>query len=61
MKTFDLKKYGSVYKIRLNVTSYMEGNLAITMASWENGEAEPWNVLTVNLRSEERRVGKECG
>jgi hypothetical protein len=51
MKTFDLKKYGSVYKIRLNVTSYMEGNLAITMASWENGEAEPWNVLTVNLDS----------
>ena len=44
MKTFDLKKYGSVYKIRLNVTSYMEGNLAITMASWENGEAEPWNL-----------------
>ena len=27
MKTFDLKKYGSVYKIRLNVTSYMEGTL----------------------------------
>lgn len=51
MKTFDLEKYGSTYKIQLNVTFYMEGNLAITMTSWENGEPEPWNVLTVNLDS----------
>ena len=30
MKTFDLEKYGNTYKIQLNVTSYMEGNLAVT-------------------------------
>lgn len=51
MKTFDLEKYGTTYKIELKVTSYMEGNLAVTMTSWENGEPEPWNVLTVNLDS----------
>ncbi len=51
MKLFDLEKYGTTYKIQLNVASYMEGNLAITMTCWENGEAEPWNVLTVNLDS----------
>ena len=51
MKTFDLEKYGTTYKIELKITSYMEGNLAVTMTSWENGEAEPWNVLTVNLDS----------
>ncbi len=51
MKTIDLEKHGTTYKIQLNVTSYMEGNLAVTMTSWENGEPEPWNVLTVNLES----------
>ena len=51
MKIFDLEKYGNTYKIQLNVTSYTEGNLAVTMTSWEDGEAEPWNVLTVNLNS----------
>ena len=51
MKTFDLEKYGTTYKIERKITSYMEGNLAVTMTSWENGEAEPWNVLTVNLDS----------
>lgn len=51
MKTFDLEKYGATYKIELKITSYMEGNLAVTMTSWENGEPEPWNVLTVNLDS----------
>ena len=39
MKTFDLEKHGTTYKIQLNVTSYMEGNLAVTMTSWENGGA----------------------
>ena len=51
MKTFDLEKYGTTYKIELKIASYMEGNLAVTMTSWENGEPEPWNVLTVNLDS----------
>ncbi len=49
MKTFDLERYGNTYKIQLNVTSYTEGNLAVTMTSWEDGEPEPWNVLTINL------------
>ena len=35
-KIFDLEKYGTVHKIQLNVTSYLEGNLAITMTSWED-------------------------
>ncbi len=50
-KIFDLEKYGTVHKIQLNVTSYLEGNLAITMTSWEDGTPEPWNILTVNLDS----------
>lgn len=41
MKTFDLEKYGATHKIELKITSYMEGNLAITMTAWENGEPEP--------------------
>ena len=51
MKTFDLEKYGTTYKIELKIASYMEGNLVVTMTSWKNGEPEPWNVLTVNLAS----------
>lgn len=49
MKTFDLIKHGTTHPIQLGVSSYLGGNLAITMTTWENGEPEPWNVLTVNL------------
>ena len=30
----------------------MDGNLAIAMHTWENGYAEPWASLTVNLDGE---------
>lgn len=50
MKTFDLKKFGTVYPIQLNVATYPEGNLAITMTVWEDNVPEPWDVLTVNLQ-----------
>lgn len=50
MKTFDLNKFGTVYPIQLNVATYPEGNLAITMTVWKDNIPEPWNVLTVNLQ-----------
>lgn len=49
MRTFDLNKYGTIHPIQLEVATYSEGNLAITMTTWESGEPAPWNVLTVNL------------
>lgn len=49
MKTFDLNKFGTVYPIQLNVATYPEGNLAITMTVWKDNIPKPWNVLTVNL------------
>lgn len=29
--------------------TYMNGNLALEMITWEDGCPEPWNTLTVNL------------
>lgn len=49
MKLYDLKKYGSVHPLQLEVRIYPEGNLAITMTTWEDGTPEPWQTLTVNL------------
>lgn len=49
MKTFELHKYGTTYPIQLEVATYPEGNLAITMTTWSAGVPEPWNILTVNL------------
>ena len=49
IKTFDLYKYGKKYSIQLEVCTYTDGNLAIAMTLWEDGEPEPWNILTVNL------------
>lgn len=50
MKTFHLEKYGSTHTIQLAVNAYYYGgNLAIQMFSFENGYAEPWSDLTVNL------------
>lgn len=49
MKQFELEKYGKTNIISLQVTSYMEGNLAIMMNAWKGKSSEPWNVLTVNL------------
>ena len=48
-RRFELKKYGKVYSISLEVNSYIDGNLAIQMYSWEDGYPEPWDLLTVNL------------
>lgn len=49
MKMFELEKYGKTHKITVQVASYMEGNLAVLLNCWEDGEPEPWNTLTVNL------------
>lgn len=49
MTTFDLNRYGKIRPIQLSVSTYTNGNLAITMTDWSSGEPEPWNVLTVNL------------
>lgn len=48
-RQLELNKYGRNNLITLKVASYMEGNLAIQMISWEDGFPEPWNTLTVNL------------
>ena len=37
--------------------AYVDGNLAIVMLTWENGYAEPWASLTVDLDGERR---KDC-
>ena len=50
MKTFPLEKYGTTRPIQLQVASYMNGNLAIEMITWEDGCPEPWNTLTVRKR-----------
>ena len=48
-RQFELKQYGKIYPITLEIESYLEGNLAIQMVCWEDGEPEPWSSLTVNL------------
>lgn len=48
-RRFEIKKYGTVYPISLEINSYLDGNLAIQMYSWEDGYPEPWDLLTVNL------------
>lgn len=55
--TFPYEKYGSVHPIQLKVSSYMDGNLAIAMLTWENGYADPWASLTVNLDGQRN---KDC-
>lgn len=49
MKTFPYEKYGTTRPIQLQITSYLNGNLAIEMITWEDGHPEPWNTLTVNF------------
>lgn len=49
MKTFNLEKYGKNRPIQLSIATYPNGNLAIQMTDWSDGEPSPWNVLTVNL------------
>ena len=39
-RRFELNKYGKIYPISLEVNSYMDGNLAIQMYSWEDGYPE---------------------
>lgn len=56
-RRFELNKYGKIYSISLEVNSYMDGNLAIQMYSWEDGYPEPWDFLTVNL---EGKREKDC-
>lgn len=55
--TFPYEKYGSIHPIQLKVSAYVDGNLAIVMLTWENGYAEPWASLTVDLDGERR---KDC-
>ena len=35
--------------MQLQITSYLDGNLAIQMVTWAEGYPEPWASLTVNL------------
>jgi len=55
MKTFDLYKLGEKYTIQLEVCTYRNGNLAISMILLKNGMPEPWNTLTVNLDGMRKR------
>lgn len=49
---FDYEKYGQTHRISLRVSSYLDGNLAIMMDVWDEGYAEPWGNLTVNLEGQ---------
>lgn len=49
MLTFPYEKYGTTRPIQLQITCYLDGNLAIEMISWESGTPELWNTLTINL------------
>ena len=40
--TLPYKKFGATHPIQLQVTSYLNGNLAIQMVTWESGDPEPW-------------------
>ena len=35
--------------------SYLNGNLAIQMVTWESGDPEPWATLTVNLPGQRQK------
>lgn len=47
--TLPYDKFGDTHPIQLQVTSYLDGNLAIEMIAWDDGTSEPWATLTVNL------------
>lgn len=49
MKLFDYPQYGTIYKIKLTILTYMDGNLAIKMDVKTEEGWEPWGYLTVNL------------
>lgn len=49
MKTFDFEAFGAIHPIELRVNAYYDGNLAIDMLTWEDGQPEPWSTMTVNL------------
>ena len=49
MKIFDYEMNGNTYKMKLDVRTYSNGNLAIAMHIHTEDGWEPWNILTVNL------------
>ena len=53
--TLPYKKFGTTHPIQLQVTSYLNGNLAIQMVTWESGDPEPWATLTVNLPGQRQK------
>lgn len=54
--TLPYKKFGATHPIQLQVTSYLNGNLAIQMVTWESGDPEPWATLTVNLPGQRQKT-----
>lgn len=50
MNTLNLSKYGSDHPITFELATYADnGNLYVGMITHEDGYAEPWSNLTVNL------------
>ena len=50
MKTLKYYKWGKVHDISFRLATYSEnGNLYVGMISHDEGYAEPWSDLTVNL------------
>ena len=45
----DLSWIGEKVSLELQVRSYYDGNPAVLLSDWNNGEPEPWGDLTVNL------------
>lgn len=53
--TLPYEKYGDTHPIQLQVTSYLNGNLAIEMIAWDDEVPEPWATLTVNLPGQRQK------
>ena len=49
MKIFDFEKDGTAYRMKLDIRTYSNGNLALAMHIHTDDGWEPWNILTVNL------------
>lgn len=58
MKLLDYPKYGKNHPLQVKVCSYLNGNIAVQLITWEDRHSpEPWSMLTVNLDGQRE---KDC-
>lgn len=63
MKKYNLKAYGRNIPVSLSRHQYCYDNnksLAISMTSYEDGNIEPFAMLTVNIVPESQKLPKDC-